>query len=204
MWAGMVWIGTRGPLTAEGQVTTQSPSLSSLKASAERRNDSLMLSGIAAGSHWKDLVVVLFVLWRERNCPKRLLKSHCEFRGFRGSILPYNPEKNEVSIKRFLNVKPLRQYWDWPKANFRKIWLEIHWIETCLYTAAQTLFCVWHPVNLISKQWRIYCKSNVWIYIKPVRYKLDFRSTLSCSVAHMELKWNWQRKSIRFRVKDIR
>ena len=46
MWAGMVWIGTRGPLTAEGQVTTQSPSLSSLKASAERRNDSLKLEAL--------------------------------------------------------------------------------------------------------------------------------------------------------------
>jgi len=42
----MVWLGTRDPLTAGGQVTTQSPSLSSLKASAERRNDSLKLEAL--------------------------------------------------------------------------------------------------------------------------------------------------------------
>ena len=49
----MVWLGTRDPLTAGGQVTDQSPSPSSLKASAERRNNSLKLSGSAAGSLWK-------------------------------------------------------------------------------------------------------------------------------------------------------
>jgi len=66
MWVGMVWIGTRGPLTAEGQVTSQSPSLSSLKAIAERRNDSLKLSGSAAGSHRNDLAVLSFMLMRDR------------------------------------------------------------------------------------------------------------------------------------------
>ena len=98
MWAGMVWIGTRGPLTAEGQVTDQSPSLSSLKASAERRNDSLKLEALPDPG--VDLAVVL--------SPEAQL-SLVVNRGFRGSILPYNPEKNEVSIKRFLNVKPSRQ-----------------------------------------------------------------------------------------------
>ena len=34
--------------------------------------------------------------------PKAVAESHREFRGFRGSIQPYNPEKNEVSKKRFL------------------------------------------------------------------------------------------------------
>ena len=46
MWVGMVWLGTRDPLTAGGQVTDQSPSPSSLKASAERRNDSLKLEAL--------------------------------------------------------------------------------------------------------------------------------------------------------------
>ena len=97
MWAGMVWIGTRGPLTAEGQVTTQSPSLSSLKASAERRNDSLKLEALP------DQEVSCSLLSPEAQL------SLIVNRGFRGSILPYNPEKNEVSIKRFSNVKPSRQ-----------------------------------------------------------------------------------------------
>ena len=154
MWAGMVWIGTRGPLTAEGQVTDQSPSLSSLKASAERRNDSLMLSGSAAWSHWKDLAVFLFELWRERNCPKRLLSLNCEFRGFRGSILPYNPEKNEVSIKQ-LNIKPSRQCWDWPKANFREIDLRIVDLESVLYCSPGFISYM-TSADFIVKQWRIY------------------------------------------------
>ena len=81
MWAGMVWIGTRGPLTAEGQVTSQSPSLSSLKASAERRNDSLKLSGSAAGSLWKRSCGS-FVQADEGNLPEAQLSLIVNFEDF--------------------------------------------------------------------------------------------------------------------------
>jgi len=74
MWVGMVWLGTRGPLTAEGQVTDQSPSLSSLKASAERRNESLKLSGSLPDHFGNDLAVLLFKLMRE-TCLKHSLVS---------------------------------------------------------------------------------------------------------------------------------
>ena len=47
-------------------MTRQSPSLSSINASAWRRNSSLMLSGSAAGSHGNDLAVLSFMLLRER------------------------------------------------------------------------------------------------------------------------------------------
>ena len=71
MWAGMVWIGTRGPLTAEGRVTSQSPSLSSLKASAERRNDSLKLEALPD----QRVSCSTFVKLMRENCLKHSLVS---------------------------------------------------------------------------------------------------------------------------------
>ena len=54
-------------------MTRQSPSLSSINASAQRRNDSLKLSGSAAGSHRNDLAVLLFMLMREWRLPEAQL-----------------------------------------------------------------------------------------------------------------------------------
>ena len=62
-------------------MTRQSPSLSSINASAQRRNDSLKLSRSAAGSHRNDLAVLLFELMRE-DCLKHSLVSFVNFEDF--------------------------------------------------------------------------------------------------------------------------
>ena len=63
-------------------------------------------------------------------------------RGFRGSIQPYNPEKNEVSIKSFKYQALKANVEIDPKLFFLRFDLRIVVLESVLYTAAQALFCV--------------------------------------------------------------
>jgi len=63
------------------------------------------------------------------------------------------------------------------QSHFSKELATLFKFRTCPFVLQPRLYLYMTSRIYLVKQWRIYCKSNDWIYIEAVRHKLDFRST---------------------------